>query len=98
VRIAVPTLPTFEEFQAQALADGATEVLSRDWPANAVIEEHTHPFEVLNALVVRGQLWLTMDGQTKLLEPGDRFSLAHSHPHAERYGAQGATYWVARRS
>jgi AraC-like ligand binding domain len=91
------TLPTFEEFQTQALAAGATEVLSRDWPANAVVEEHSHPFEVVNALVVRGQLWLTVDGQTTLLQDGDRFALAKAHPHAERYGPEGATYWVARR-
>jgi quercetin dioxygenase-like cupin family protein len=90
-------LTTFEQFQTQALADGATEVLSRDWPAHAVIEEHTHPFAV-TALMVRGQLWLTVDGQTTLLQAGDRFKLAHAKPHAERYGPEGATYWVARRS
>lgn len=91
------TLPTFEAFETEARAGGATEVLARDWPANAVIEEHTHPFAV-SALIVRGQLWLTCQGQTRELGPGDRFTLAHSEPHAERYGPEGATYWVGRRS
>jgi AraC-like ligand binding domain len=91
------TLPTFETFEAEARAAGATDVLARDWPADVVIEEHTHPFAV-SALMVRGQLWLTCQGQTRELGPGDRFTLAHSEPHAERYGPQGATYWVGRRS
>jgi hypothetical protein len=91
------TLPTFEAFEAEARAAGATEVLARDWPAHAVIEEHTHPFAV-SALMVSGQLWLTCQGRTRELGPGDRFTLAHSEPHAERYGPEGATYWVGRRS
>ena len=43
-------------------------------------------------------MWLTVDTQTRHLRPGDRFDLAHDVPHAERYGSEGATYWVARRN
>jgi hypothetical protein len=35
---------------------------------------------------------------TKRLLPGDSFQLDRAIPHAERYGAEGATYWVARRN
>jgi hypothetical protein len=31
------------------------------------------------------------------LRAGDTFALDAEVPHAERYGAQGATFWVARR-
>ena len=41
-------------------------------------------------------MWLTVDGVTQHLQPGDRFDLPAGQPHAERYGPQGATYWVAR--
>jgi len=41
-------------------------------------------------------MWLTVDGVTQHLQPGDRFDLPAGRPHAERYGPQGATYWVAR--
>jgi hypothetical protein len=34
---------------------------------------------------------------TRHLRPGDGFQLARDEPHAERYGAEGAIYWVARR-
>ena len=87
----------FDEFASAARALGYDEVLERDWPARTVLDRHVHPFAV-KALVVRGEMWLTVDGQTQHLVAGDRFELAREVPHAERYGEQGATYWVARRA
>lgn len=89
-------LKTFSEFQAEAIADGFDEVLERTWPAHEEVPFHTHPFE-LRVIVVRGEMWLTVDDETRHLQPGDTFALAHSAPHSERYGAEGAVYWVARR-
>lgn len=86
-----------EEFTAQALAAGFDEVLEREWPPLAVLETHTHPFTV-KALVVRGEMWLSVGQETRHLLAGDAFALARDVPHAERYGADGATYWVARRN
>lgn len=88
---------TFSEFEAQSHADGFDEVLERLWPADLVLETHTHPFAV-SALVVRGEMWLQVGDQTCHLQAGDRFSLAAAEPHGERYGSSGATYWVARRN
>ena len=51
----------------------------------------------LRALVVQGEMWLTIGDCTRHLRPGDSFELDTKVPHAERYGAEGATYWVARR-
>jgi quercetin dioxygenase-like cupin family protein len=45
---------------------------------------------------VRGEFWLTVDGQTRHLKTGERFELARHIPHAERYGPEGATFWAAR--
>lgn len=90
------TTPHFDTFRDEALAAGFDEVLERVWAPDTVLDEHTHPFAV-RALVVQGELWLTQHGQTRHLQSGDRFELAHDLPHAERYGAEGATYWVARR-
>ena len=88
---------TFDAFKAQALAEGFTEVLERNWPADAVLDTHTHPF-ALKALVVRGEMWLTVDKETQHLIAGDSFALERDVPHAERYGQDGAVYWVARRN
>lgn len=86
----------FDGFKQAALDEGFTEVLSRSWAPAAVVEEHTHPFEV-KAVVTAGEMWLTVDGRTRHLRPGDGFALPRDKPHSERYGDEGATYWVARR-
>lgn len=89
--------PSFDEFERAARADGADEVLVRDWAPGQVVDTHTHPFDA-DAVVVQGEMWLTCGDETRHLRRGDTFALAGGTPHAERYGAQGATYWVARRS
>ena len=94
------TTPTFtlEQFRADMLAAGYDEVLERPWAPGTVVATHTHPFEA-NAIVVQGEMWLAVeDGPARQLLPGDRFHLQPGVPHSERYGACGATYWVARRS
>jgi hypothetical protein len=92
----------FETFQQQALDEGFDEVLERTWEPNTVLETHTHPFAV-KARVTAGQLWLSCTGvdgtpQKRYLTPGDEFSLAAGEPHAEQYGPEGASYWVARKN
>ncbi len=91
------TAPTFADFAASARREGFDEVLERTWAPGTVVDEHVHPFAV-KALVVAGALWLTVGGRTRHLCPGDTFTLERDEPHAERYGSEGATYWVARRS
>ena len=85
----------FEMFETEERAAGCDEVLERKWKPNQVVDSHTHPFSV-RALVVQGEMWLTIGDQTRHLRAGDRFELDHDVPHCERYGADGATYWVAR--
>jgi hypothetical protein len=89
--------PDFAAFERDALARGFDEVLERRWAPGTVLDTHTHPFAV-DAVVTQGELWLTCEGRTQHLKPGDRFTLEREVPHAERYGDEGATYWVARRS
>jgi quercetin dioxygenase-like cupin family protein len=88
-------LPSFAEFEAAERARGCTEVIVRAWDPGQIVGEHSHPFEA-RALVVAGEMWLTVGDATQHLRPGGRFELARDTPHAERYGPEGATYWVAR--
>lgn len=88
--------PDFSTFEREALAQGFDEVLERRWEPGTVVDTHTHPFAV-KALVTQGEMWLTVAGRTQHLRPGDPFTLTRDEPHAERYGAEGATYWAARR-
>jgi hypothetical protein len=87
---------TFDAFKAQALAKGFDEVIERVWAPNTVVDTHTHPFDA-DAVVTQGEFWLTCDGHTRHLQPGDTFALGSHIPHDERYGPEGATFWVARR-
>ena len=87
---------SFAEFEAKSRAAGFDEVLERHWAPDTVIPTHTHAFEV-DALVTQGEMWLGCEGRVQHLRPGDRFALPRDVPHDERYGAEGATYWVARR-
>ena len=72
-------------------------MLERTWQTSLVLDTHTHPFAV-KALVVHGEMWLVLGNDEQHLLPGDTFVLDRDVPHIERYGAEGATYWVARRN
>ena len=87
---------TFDDFAARWRAEGYDEVLERRWPPGTRLDTHTHDFDA-QALVVDGELWLSVGDDTRHLRPGDRFELARQVPHAERYGEAGAVFWVARR-
>ena len=88
---------TYEQFESDMRAEGFDEVLVREWQPGQVLDTHRHPFAV-KALVTRGEVWLTEGKHVRHLRAGDGFELAHEVPHAERYGDQGATFWVARRN
>jgi len=90
------SVASFDSFRADALAQGFDEVIVREWAPGQVLDTHTHPFEV-KALVVRGEVALTQGESTRVLHAGEGFELTREAPHAERYGADGATFWVARR-
>ncbi len=91
------TVPTsFETFRLQALMEGYDEALEREWAPLTLLDMHSHPFAA-KAIVTRGEMWLTVGDLTRQLRRGDTFELEPGVPHAERYGTEGATYWVARR-
>ena len=86
---------SFEQFSTAARARGFDETLVREWEPNQVMAEHAHPFDT-EAVVARGEFWLTVDGETKHLKIGDAFQVARNTQHSEKYGPQGATFWAAR--
>ena len=91
------TAITFQTFEADARAAGYDQALVREWASDAVVGTHTHPFDV-QALVTQGEMWLSCGDQTRYLKAGDTFTLGRDTPHSEKYGPQGATFWVARRN
>lgn len=80
--------PDFAAFQAEALDEG----LERVWAPGAVLAEHPQ------AVLVQGEMHLEVGAETRHLRPGDTFTLPAGLPHAERYGPEGTSHWVARRA
>jgi hypothetical protein len=93
------TLPklSFEQFEADAKSRGFDEVIERRWAPGLVLQPHVHSFAV-DARVVQGEMWLTVDADTRHLQAGQTFELERAVEHSERYGDQGAVVWVARRN
>jgi len=89
--------PTFDDYAAGLRAQGFDEVVEVTWPPLTVLDTHSHAFAA-RALVVRGEMWLTARDHTQHLLPDGTFELDAAEPHSERYGDQGATYWVGRRA
>ena len=88
---------TFEAFRARQLQQGHDEILVREWAPDFANEPHTHPFDT-EALVARGEFWLTLEGRTTHYRTGDTFKVARGVMHAERYGREGAVFWAARKN
>ena len=88
-------MDTFEQFKLAKTAEGFDEVLTREWEANHETPVHEHPFEAFG-YIVKGEFWLTLDGKTTHLQPGDTFKVAKHMPHQEKYGPHGTSLWIAR--
>ncbi len=87
---------SFQEFEAEHRGQGFDAVVERRWPPLTTLPTHVHEFAV-KALVVDGEMWLSVGANTHHLQAGGTFELSAQVPHSERYGREGATYWVARR-
>jgi quercetin dioxygenase-like cupin family protein len=94
---AMSAIESFENFRASSLEAGADEVLEKRYAPGEVVETHAHPFTA-DALVTEGEMWLIRAGETQHLKVGDTFHLPNGTQHSEKYGPEGATYWVARRN
>jgi mannose-6-phosphate isomerase-like protein (cupin superfamily) len=88
---------TYDEFRQLKLAQGYEQVLEREWEALLEYGAHKHAFDT-DALVVRGEFWLTVDDQTRHMQAGDTFTMPRGVVHSERYGPEGATFWAARKN
>jgi len=85
-----------EPFESALRRDGF-DVERRSMPPLAVVAEHAHPFDV-RALVLNGEITLTVEGVEYAYREGDIFVLPAGHRHAEAVGPAGVDYLVGRRS
>lgn len=88
---------TFEAFKTRKLNEGYNEALVREWEPGLILDPHAHPFDA-DALVVKGEFWLTMNGRTTHYKAGDAFKVGRGMTHSEQYGPEGAVFWAARKN
>jgi mannose-6-phosphate isomerase-like protein (cupin superfamily) len=85
----------FEDFKEKKLEQGYREVLERQWEPNIEKEFHRHEYTA-DAIVIEGEFWLTVEGKTRHLNPGDSFHVPAQVEHKEKYGVAGYVFWVAK--
>ncbi|MDQ2916800.1 MAG: cupin domain-containing protein [Casimicrobiaceae bacterium] len=79
-----------------ALRRDGFDVHRNTMPPGAMVGEHAHPFDV-RALVLNGEITLTVEGVEYAYREGDIFVLPAGHRHAEAVGPAGVDYLVGRR-
>jgi quercetin dioxygenase-like cupin family protein len=85
----------FENFKEEKLQQGYSNVMERRWTANVKNEYHHHEFTV-DAIIVEGEFWLSIEGKTRHLIQGDSFHVPAFVKHKEKYGPNGCVFWLAR--
>jgi quercetin dioxygenase-like cupin family protein len=83
-------------FEARLRHEGYPEIRTNELPPSRHNAEHVHPFDVL-ALVLEGDITLTIDGAARTYRAGDEFSMKAGCAHVEDAGPQGVKYLVGRR-
>ena len=86
-----------QDFESALREDGFAEVLTRQQPPSYFLDDHQHPFDA-RALVIDGDITLTVDGLARIYPQGTVFELPAGTPHQEQAGPAGVTYLVGRRS
>ena len=82
-------------FEAELKRDGY-DVMTNTTPGAKVNPEHSHPFDV-RAMVVKGAMTLTRDGQSRIYKPGETFTMPRGCLHYESYGNEGAVVLLGRK-
>jgi len=83
-------------FETALRRDGFA-VERQSMPPQTRVAEHAHPYDV-RALVLNGEITLTVEGVEYAYREGDLFVLPAGHRHAEAVGPAGVDYLVGRRS
>lgn len=83
-------------FEARLKAEGFPEIRTNGYAPNCHNAEHSHPFDVL-ALVLEGDITLTIGGAPRNYRAGEEFSMPAGCPHIEDVGPSGVRYLVGRR-
>ena len=85
-----------KSFAARLRSEGFPEIRTNQLAPGCHNDEHSHPFDVL-ALVLDGEITLTVEGKARRYGVGDEFAMKAGCKHIEDVGPQGVRYLVGRR-
>ena len=84
-------------FETALRSEGFANIETKQLPPAGRNTGHAHPFEV-RALVLDGQISLTVAGEARTYRKGEVFTMATGCEHTEEVGEEGVRYLVGRRS
>ena len=82
-------------FETELKRDGY-DIMTNTTPGAKVNPEHSHPFDV-RAMVLKGALTLTREGQSRTYRPGETFAMPRGCLHHESYDDEGAVVLFGRK-
>ena len=85
-----------ETFEARLRAEGYPQIQESVTAPNTRNAEHSHSYDVL-ALVLDGEITLTVNAESSTYRRGDEFSMPAGCRHVEDIGPQGVRSLVGRR-
>ena len=81
----IKQLPLFDgRFDAYKLAAQGSDVLFASYPASTVIKAHTHDTDN-HGIITRGELILTMNGETQRITPGQWYHVPANVEHSAKF-------------
>jgi quercetin dioxygenase-like cupin family protein len=83
-------------FEQSCVRDGFEGLEEKQGTAGFISEMHTHPFSA-RIMITGGEFTITRDGGTEVFGAGGSFTMESGCEHAESFGADGATFLVARK-
>ena len=76
--------------------DGFGHVLVWEDGPNTRYSEHTHETETAH-IILRGEMTLTMNGQTKIYRVGERCDVPAGEVHSAKMGPKGCRYLIGEK-
>jgi quercetin dioxygenase-like cupin family protein len=90
------TTMTQQDFEAALKAENYPEIVNISKEVGYQMGEHIHAFDAY-ALILQGDITLTVNGVATTYKTGETFRLAANTPHLESAITQGVNYLVGRR-
>lgn len=85
----IPVTPIWEGLDARLVHGQNASFSVIEIAPNAIASQHQHPHEQIG-ICLKGALTLTVDGEARILRPGDTWCIAPGRPHDAVGGAEGA--------